>query len=155
MAVNGVTVIALEWGIFVPLATVFVLIRFIVRYLYPSKFTTIGNLLVALAFALFLLAPSLDTVTWQAGFYSDNAALETPVSSDSTVYGLKVCCHYRIPFHHHLEHSQTLAFSEHANGQLDFVFLCRLDCQCIICRCSRLPSQIFYMHSLWLGSSAP
>lgn len=108
MAVNGVTVIALEWGIFVPLTTVFVLIRFIVRYLYPSKFTALGNWLVGLAFALYLLAPSLDTVVWQAGFYNDKAALEAPVSDDSTVYGLKVCAHHRISFTVQCEHHPCL-----------------------------------------------
>ncbi|GME44908.1 hypothetical protein GTA08_BOTSDO04009 [Neofusicoccum parvum] len=90
MAVNGVTVIALEWGIFVPLATVFVLVRYITRHLYSSKFTVASNWLVGVSFVLFLLAPSLDTVAWRAGFYSDQAALETPVSDDTAVYGLIV-----------------------------------------------------------------
>lgn len=90
MALSGAAMIALEWGIFVPLAVIFVTIRYTVRYLYPSKFASIGNWLVAISFTLFLVVPALDTVGWRNGFYNDKEALETPISGDTTAFGMEV-----------------------------------------------------------------
>lgn len=90
MALSGAAMIALEWGIFVPLAVIFVTIRYTVRYLYPSKFASTGNWLVGISFTLFIVVPALDTVGWRNGFYNDKEALETPISGDNTAFGMKV-----------------------------------------------------------------
>lgn len=90
MALSGAAMIALEWGIFVPLAVIFVTIRYTVRYLYPSKFASTGNWLVGISFTLFIVVPALDTVGWRNGFYNDKEALETPISGDTTAFGMKV-----------------------------------------------------------------
>lgn len=90
MAITGVTLIALEWGLFVPLAVVFILTRFIIQRLYPSNSTWPSSWAIAVSFGLFLVTSSLNTVAWHGGFFNSQASLSAPVSHDTTVYGLKV-----------------------------------------------------------------